>query len=502
MSLYSFMRTYRDKTDTTAVIYGSHKIGFGAFFREIDRVAAGLYKLGVRRGDTVILALPNIPQSVMATYALSRLGAIASMVHPKLSADEFAAVVESQKPKAVFLSDVNLRVFYKRKGNAKCVLCHFGLYDYLGLPHAKYFEEYEGDGEDTMFYMQSGGTSGYPKTIALSSRAVNAMAGNLLHFLDDKFNENDAMFAGLPMFHGFGLCVGMHASLCTNMPIVLVPVFNAKKVVKIIEKQRITTMVAVPRMISKLLLQDGFANEKVRSIKNVFVGGDFVGEDLIRAFDERMKESGGEGKLYPGYGLSETCGVCVVSKERRAENSVGKPIDGLKIKIVDECMRECAFGETGELLVCGEQVMSGYLDDESATNDAFCIIDGEKWLKTGDLFRADEDGNLFFMGRKKRLIKISGINVFPTEIERVAKELPYVNECVCIEYYEHKKPYIKLVVEGELTTDEKKKIIAHIAKRMSHWNVPREVECQAVFPRTKIGKINLLEMTNEHSKNR
>ena len=104
------------------------------------------------------------------------------------------------------------------------------------------------------------------------------------------------------------------------------------------------------------------------------------------------------------------------------------------------------------------------------------------------------------MGRKKRLIKISGVNVFPTEIERVAKELDFVKECACIEYRVGAKPFIKIVVEGNLTPQQKQEIIAHIARRMSHWNVPRCVECKDVFPRTKIGKIDIKGLENEFGK--
>ncbi len=500
-SLYNFMRTYRKKDNSLAIVRGNFKMRFDTFFKEIDRVAAGLYKMGVRRGDVVMVALPNIPQSIVVVYALSRIGAIASMIHPKLSRDEFGEAVDKQQPKVVFLSDINMRTFYPRKGNAKCVLCHFGLYSYVGLPIANYFEEYNGDGEEIMFYMHSGGTSGAPKTVMLSSRATNSMAGNLLHYLTDKFNENNAMLVVLPLFHGFGLCIGMHASISTNMRAVLQPIFNAKKTTKIIAKNRVTTMLAVPRMISKLLSYDKFSGHNISCLEDVFVGGDLVGDDLVYEFDKRMKECGGHGKLSPGYGLTESCSVCAVTKGDYISGSVGKPIDSVEFKIVDDKLNEVQVGEMGELLLNAPQVMSGYFHDERDTYDAFVEIDGVKWLRTGDLFKTDNDRNLFFLGRKKRLIKISGMNVFPVEIERIARELPFVHDCACIEYRVGGKPYIKLLVEGEITSDQKAKVISHIAKRMSHWSVPKVVECVKEFPRTKIGKIDIMELNNEYSQN-
>ena len=306
-SLYNFMRAYRNKDVTaTAIIRGSHKMSYGRFFKEIDKVAGGLFKAGVRKGDVVMLALPNIEQSIIAAYACSRIGAIASMIHPKLSSDEFESAVKKLQPKIVFLSDVNMGAYFSRCHGAKRVICHFCIYDYIGLPRSKYFEAYDGDGEEIMFYMQSGGTSGEPKTVAISSRCANAMANNLLAHLGDKFDSHNAMLVVLPMFHGFGLCVGMHAAICTDMHVVLQPIFNAKKTARIIKKQKITTILAVPRMVQKLLACDEFNGKGISSIEDVFVGGDTVDKELVRKFDERMKECGGKGTLSPGYGLTET----------------------------------------------------------------------------------------------------------------------------------------------------------------------------------------------------
>ncbi len=494
------MRNFHAKGDTLAIERGSFRMHFNRFFKEIDRVAAGLYKMGVRKGDVVMLALPNIPQSIVATYACSRIGAIASMIHPKISADDFGEAVEKQHPKVVFLSDINLRAFYPKKGSARCIVCHFFVYDYMGLPSARHFEAYDGDGEEIMFYMQSGGTSGMPKTVTFSSRASNALAGNLLEYLNDKF-ENHKMLVVLPMFHGFGLIIGMHASLCTNMTSVLLPIFNVKKVTKVIAKSKITTMLAVPRMISKLLAYEEFRGDNIKSLEDVYVGGDSVGDELVEAFDKRVKESGGHAKLSPGYGLTEVGTVCAVTKGEFVSGSVGKPLPGVQAIVVDEDLNVLPAGQVGELLLKGDQIMSGYLGDEEATKKTFCEIDGQRWLFTGDLFKMDEQGNLFFMGRKKRLIKISGVNVFPAQIEKVAKELDFINDCVAIEYRIDGKPYIKLLVEGSISETQKRKVINYIAKRMSHWNIPRTVECVKEFPRTKIGKTDIMELQNEYSKN-
>lgn len=500
-SLYSFMRDYHVKDDQLAVKCRSREMRFKEFFKEIDRVAAGLYAMGVRKGDAVMLALPNIIQNVVACYACSRIGAIAAMIHPLYSPDEFETAVKRISPKIVFLSDINLFKFKSRVGGAKVVICPYLAYAFLGLKRGKDFEPYDGDGEEIAFYLQSGGTSGMPKTIALSSRAVNAMVDNLIRFLGDRFNEKNRMLAVMPMFHGFGLCIGVHASLSLNMGCILMARFDVDKCIETIKKERVTTILAIPRMVSKLLASDKFAGDAVTSIEDVYVGGDSVPDELVNAFETRMRASGSNGKLSPGYGLTETVTVCALTKRGDfTEGSLGFPIGDTEAMIVGDDLAPLAAGERGELLLAGSQLMSGYLNDKEATMQTMLTIDGKTWVRTGDIFSMDEEGKLFFVGRKKRLIKISGMNVFPSDIESVARELDYVGEAVALQFDVDGKPYIRLLVEGSLTDDQKEEIIAHITKRLSKWNIPREVVAVANFPRTAVGKLDIKTIEEQYSK--
>lgn len=217
-SLYDFMRTYREKHDNDiAVVHGARKMNFATFFKQIDRVAGGLARLGVGKGDVVMIALPNIIQAVVATYACSRIGAIASMIHPKLSADEFGAAFDKLKPKVVFLSDINQCAYYPKSKGARRIICHFFIYDFFGLPRKAKFQAFHGDGEEIVFYMQSGGTTGEPKTVALSSRAANSMAGNLLQYLGDKFSEKTQCLPHFPCFTVSGFawaCMRLYPQTC------------------------------------------------------------------------------------------------------------------------------------------------------------------------------------------------------------------------------------------------------------------------------------------------
>lgn len=484
------MRDYRAKNKrTVAFVRGRKKTAYGRFFRRVDRVAGGLAALGVKKGDVVMIATPTIQQGVTAFYAVSRLGAIASMIHPLMERGEFDEAVREQRPKVVFLSDINYKKLGKGLKDVKKVLCPFLMDVFVGLPGDAGFTPCESDGSEPAVYMRSGGTSGVAKTVVLSAAAVNALPDNLFRtLLNNDFGEKDRMLVALPMFHGFGLLVGIHAAMSTSMAPVLVPVFNVRKVIKAIAANGVTTMIAVPRMIAKLLSSREFAGENVVGLRNVYVGGDTVDAELENAFDRRMKEAGAKCFMSPGYGLTETGSVSVLSPVKVGGAAVGKPLDGMECRIVDEDCREVPFGDVGELWLAGNQLMLGYLDDPEGTAEAFAEADGKKWVRTGDYFRYLPDGTLFFMGRKKRLIKISGMNVYPVEIERVASELPYVTACAAAEVRDNDKPYIALFVEGDLTEEQKKEIKKHIVYKLSRWHEPKFVICMKELPRTNVGK--------------
>lgn len=484
------MRDYRAKNKrTVAFVRGRKKTAYGRFFRRVDRVAGGLAALGVKKGDVVMIATPTIQQGVTAFYAVSRLGAIASMIHPLMERGEFDEAVREQRPKVVFLSDINYKKLGKGLKDVKKVLCPFLMDVFVGLPGNAGFTPCESDGSEPAVYMRSGGTSGVAKTVVLSAAAVNALPDNLFRtLLNNDFGEKDRMLVALPMFHGFGLLVGIHAAMSTSMAPVLVPVFNVRKVIKAIAANGVTTMIAVPRMIAKLLSSREFAGENVAGLRNVYVGGDTVDAELENAFDRRMKEAGAKCFMSPGYGLTETGSVSVLSPVKVGGAAVGKPLDGMECRIVDEDCREVPFGDVGELWLAGNQLMLGYLDDPEGTAEAFAEADGKKWVRTGDYFRYLPDGTLFFMGRKKRLIKISGMNVYPVEIERVASELPYVTACAAAEVRDNDKPYIALFVEGDLTEEQKKEIKKHIVYKLSRWHEPKFVICMKELPRTNVGK--------------
>ena len=491
-NMYAYMKEYTLKNNECAVARGNLRMSFADLDKEVQRVAGGLFKLGVRQGDVVMSALPNIEQAVSLLYATALIGAIFAPVHPLISEKEFEKEVSVQKPKVLVISDVNFSRFAKHKSGAKVVYCPFFARAYIGLPHSKHFVEYNGDGKIPALYMHSGGTSGVPKTVVLSHYGANALVHNLLTSIPYEFGAKDSMLVTLPMFHGFGLIVGVHASLSTDMTAVLLSKFSGKSALKEIVRHKVTTVIAIPRMLSKFLATKGFEGESVSSLANVFVGGDTLDIKLATEFNQVMKNAGATAVAQQGYGLTEIGSVCVLSQKDDQVGSIGRPINNVNAIIVDEDDNILPDGERGELLLESNQSMIGYLGGDE---NGFAVIDGKKYLRTGDLF-AKNDENLTFYGRKKRLIKISGMNVFPSEIERVAKEMPYIKNCGAFERVVQGKTQIELVVEGNLTEKQKDEIRRYIGKNLSHWHVPRLIGSVETMPYTAISKVDYQALYN------
>ena len=485
-SMCAYMRGYTSKKSGCALARGNFRISPERLNREIRRVAGGLYKLGVRQGDVVMSALPNIEQAVSLLYASSLIGAVFAPVHPLISEKEFKKEVAIQKPKVLCISAVNSMRFSKHKGGAKVVYCPYTFHGFLGLPYSKEYVEYNGDGNIPALHMHSGGTSGVPKTVVLSHRGANALVNNMLASVPYDFDSKDSMLVTLPMFHGFGLIVGVHAALSADVKAVLIPKFSGKSALKEIVRHKITTMIAIPRMLAKFLETEGFEGGNVSSLQHVFVGGDTLDKKLATEFNSVMKNAGAGAVAQQGYGLTEIGSVCVLSSKEDEVGTVGKPLKNVEAVIVDENGKVMPDGEKGELVLFSSQNMMGYLESDE---NAFLEIEGKKYLRTGDLFAKDGD-NLTFYGRKKRLIKIFGMNVFPSEIERVAKELPYVRNCGAFERVVEGKTQIELAVEGVLTDKQKDEIRRYIGKNLSHWHIPRLISTVDKMPYTAIGKID------------
>jgi long-chain acyl-CoA synthetase len=491
----------------------------------IDRFAYFLKCNDINKGDVVAICLPNIPAAVIAVYAVNKCGAIANLIHPLTPPKGLKNILLKTNSRMLIYLDIFYVKGVSELSDIYTVLCNVS--DDMGMPMRLFARmatakarkslklpntigykeclKQKGevnvaiDSEDIAAYLHSGGTSGEPKTIMISNRSINACAIKTGALVEDIRGNTDAMLMVLPLFHGFGLGVAMHSTIYKGGKVVMMPKFSPKQAVKLIGKEGVTFIAGVPQMYNKLMDIKGFNGPALKKFKNIYCGGDKLPKSIKDRFDALMRLNGNDIELLEGYGLTEMLTVSHVNVPGASRpSSVGRPLEGIRHKIIDENGNELPIGKSGEICLTGDTMMSGYLNDPEATDKTIITIDGVKWLKTGDCGYTDEDGFLYFRERIKRLIKISGINVFPQEIEYTVSEMDEIKYACALEMNYDNKAAVKLYVvlnKGyKLNRELEEKIRNYISERLMKYSVPKIIEARDSLPLTQIGKVDYMKL--------
>ncbi|MBQ8178380.1 MAG: acyl--CoA ligase [Clostridia bacterium] len=513
-SIFACMVEACPRTDITKIEYYGKKFTVQEVI-DYSLLVGGYLCANGYAGGSVGVMLPNIPEAVFTLYGCSASGSVANLINPRIPTKKLKSLLLSTDTKVLFLYDA---LYPKHKDmlsslGVKVVLCSpfyyrsdlKWLYALKSVGNRKnYFENVltsgkctplSTDGKEAVAYIHSGGTTGEPKTVVLSSYALNSLAEAILTTVHPKKTydaERDSMLMMLPIFHGFGLGVCAHTIACACR-IVLEPRFLPSESVKMIKKYSVTHLAGVPAMYRKMLGVKALRDGRLRNVTNVFCGGDSLSSLVKERFDEALKSAGSTAEMVEGYGLSETASVVTVGRVGATkEHSQGQALKGNEIRIYKGATPLSA-GEVGEILVSTPSLMSGYLGESQS--DVVVDIDGKPFLKTGDLGYMDSDGYLFYLERQKRSIKIGAINIFPQEIERVCRELSEVVECCVARCYDkNNKPYVKLHLQLEdgieLNSLLESKIKRKIEQEIVRYAVPKEFCLEKEIKRTEMGKID------------
>jgi long-chain acyl-CoA synthetase len=460
------------------------------------RVAASLRNLGVGRGDKVAVQLPNLPQFLFAYFGILKAGAVMVPLNPLLRAPEVN----------YHLTDSDSRVLITFEDFAEEAISGArdidGLATYVvNLPGndqrptgAKSFDELYSaedtgdieptDADDTAVIIYTSGTTGKPKGAELTNFQLfmNAtVAGELFEYRDD-----DVAMAVLPFFHVFGLSSVLNIAVRFGGTLVLVPRFDAQPVLDAMARHRCTIFSGVPTMYYALLNADTGGHD-LSALRVGVSGGAAMPGDVIRAFEEKFPGV----VVLEGYGLSETASTTTfnINAEHRKVLSIGKPIWGVQVRIVDENDTELPSGpdNVGEIVIRGHNLMKSYYKKPEATAEAF----RHGWFHTGDLAYRDTDGYFFVVDRKKELVIRGGYNVYPREIEEVLFEHPGIAEAAVIGKPDEKlgQEVLAFVVaqpEADVTPED---VIAHCRERLAAYKYPREVRIVESLPMGPTGKI-------------
>ena len=480
-----------------------------------DLFAASIRSLGIRKGDRVILLLPNSPQFLIAYYGLLKAGAVVVPLNPLSTERELEFYLRDSGAETaitipLFLSKV---VTLREKTPLKHIV-YSRLADFLPFPLnlAQGFREHglirrqdravlldfrellkqalhpdwhpepvQPDEMAVLIY--SGGTTGIAKGIMLSHFNLVANAHQIIAW--GHLTDEQGVLAVLPLFHGFGMSVTMNAAVLAGGEIFLVPRFKAKGVAKAIHKYKPSFFIGVPTMFVQLSNLPDIHRYDFRSLRGTFVGA----APLTKAIKDDFEKKTG-GRMIEGYGLTEAVTAIMANPYQGLHKigSVGLPFPDVDVKIVNlDDGHDLATGELGEIVLRSPTVMLGYYKNAEETQKT--IVDG--WLYTGDIGYMDEDGYFYITDRKKDLIIVGGFNVFPREIDELIYQHPKVKEGITIGLPDpHKGERIKVYIvlkEGETATPEE--FITYFKERLTPYKVPREVEFRTELPKSMIGKI-------------
>ncbi|WP_068269074.1 long-chain-fatty-acid--CoA ligase [Aldersonia kunmingensis] len=483
----------KDFGDRIALRCDDRALTFTEFDSAAARVATLLEQAGIDPGDRVAVMLPNTPAFAVVFYGILRRGAVAVPMNPLFKAREVEFCLANTSAKAMFAAPAfaeDATAGAAATGTTCWLVDDAALTELIaGLPAQDY--PVERTESDTAVILHTSGTTGKPKGAELThgglARNADVTARTLI-----EIGPDDVLMGCLPLFHIFGLTCGLNTAVQMGAAMSLVPRFDPRTVLEVIERDAVTVFLGVPTMYSALLSVAPETTPAATATLRVCVSGGAslpvqVLNDFERAFDCAILE---------GYGLSETSPVASFNhpNQPRKAGSIGTPVEGVRMRVVDGDGAEVPTGEPGEIQIAGHNVMKGYWNLPEATAGS---IDRDGWFSTGDVGKVDEDGFYYIVDRKKDMIIRGGFNVYPREIEEVFYEHPAVAEAAVVglphdSLGEEIGAAVVLKPGAQVQTDE---LVEFVKARVAAYKYARHVWVLDSLPKGPTGKILRREIT-------
>jgi len=519
----------RTRGDKAAIMFKGRNVTWTELDRDSDSFARALAARGVKPGDRVALLLPNCPQFMIAELAAWKLGAIVAPQNPiytereleqsmNASASETVIVltpfyerVKAAQPrtslKRVIATNIKeylpglLRVLFtlaKEKKEGHRITLQAGdhwMQDLIGEGAKSNAALRGAKPDEPAVILMSGGTTGTPKGVVSEHRSLVMSGTQLSAWLREAIAGDDArIMLPLPLFHTYGAAGAQSLALISGIPLALIPnPRDVGDVVKSIARDKPSLFCGVPTLFTALLNHPDVAGRKVdfTSIKACFSGAAALMAETKKRFEELTG-----GRIVEGYSLTEATMAAFVNPFRGANKigSVGMPMPDVKVRIVDgdDGKTDLPSGDVGEVIVSAPQLMRGYWNNPDETAQMLRIgDDGTTWLYTGDLGYVDEDGYLFLVDRKKDLIKTSGYQVWPREIEEVLAAHPSVAEVGVAGVPDERKGEIitAWVVARSGQTCDPETLRLYCKEKLAPYKVPAKIELRTELPKTMVGKV-------------
>ena len=444
------------------------------------RVAGLLKAKGLRPGDRVGIMLPNVPYFGVIYYGVMRAGGVVVPMNPLLKSREVKFYLEDPGAKVLFAWHMFADAARDgaEQAGAECIVVEPGEFERVLESTEPDFDDVERDGSDTAVILYTSGTTGTPKGAELThdNMLQNSLYGSKALF---DVSEDDVLLGALPLFHSFGQTCCLNGAVRAGACLSMIPRFDAGKALEIVQRDKVTIFEGVPTMFHALLNHPQRDEYDVTSLRACVSGGSAMPVEVMRDFEQAF-----DAIVLEGYGLSETSPVASFNHpgRERKPGSIGTPIEGVEMKLVDE------DNGVGEIAIRGHNVMKGYWNREDATRE---VLDDDGWFRTGDMAKVDEDGYFFIVDRKKEMIIRGGYNVYPREIEEVLYEHPAVSEAAVVgvpdpSMGEEVGAAIVLKPGEDADADA---IKGFVKERVANYKYPRKIWFLDELPKGPTGKI-------------
>ena len=530
-----YLRNTAQYGEYTVFSHQGREHGKAEFIADIETMAAFLKnELHFNRGDVLSAFLPTCVEGVIMFYAVNKIGGIINFIHPMLPEGQVEEIVKLTKPSAVLVPDMlaprlagildryNLPCLltvgatyaienkYEAKANAEALAKLSGevyIYPEMLLKYKdERVESVKDNEEDIAMFAQGGGTTGKSKTIMIKNTNLNHLVRSIGRILPINHEHGvDTEVGCMPFFHVYGIASGGLSALHGGAKVIFLPKFDPDVFVKALQDNKVVQFNGVPGLFRKLLVTHGFDGPHLANLKVMYCGGDDVRPVLQNAYDAVLSKYGSHAQICAGWGLTECCASCAANPYYKNKlGTVGIPLTDIDVEVWDpETNEPLPQGSVGQLVVGGPTVMAGYLETVKEERGYGIHTDknGKQWVLTGDLGKLDEDGYVIFVGRMKRLIIISGYNVYPNDLEKLLTDnLPYIRECCAVQGYdENGRSLVRLyIVTADGETDKEKRFdeIRQLCNDKIHrFAVPRDIRYIDKLPTTPVGKIDFMKLT-------
>lgn len=469
------------------IVFRNERITFEQLTHRVKEKAVGLRNSGIKNSDHVALMMANKPEYVIAYFALLSLGATVIPINPMFKESEITYILNDSEAVAIIVDEIGINEVIKAQSSLSTVNKFISL-----QPHESVISWNEVNGEAADYFIEpkskdenaqiiyTSGTTGKPKGALITHGNMAWMTETAANMLE--LTEEDRILVVLPLFHAYAKLQGLLNAVYRGCTMYLEERFIPDVILQKISEYKISIFLGVPTMYTMFLSLPQIKELDFTHLRTAGCGGATLPLEVLEKVNAAMGVDIGE-----GYGQTESTVMisCFPPNSEKVHGSVGLPLPGIDLKIVDPNGLEVPVGEVGEIIFRGPNAMKGYYKKELETKET--IKDG--WVYTGDLGRRDEKGLLYIVDRKKDMIIRGGYNVYPREVEEVLYSHPQIVECAVLgesdpTFGEEVAAYI--VVKENLSVDE---ITAFSKERLAHYKVPRKIYFLESLPKNATGKI-------------